>query len=56
MSADADESFGVVCVSPDQNLYAILAEDTAAKRIEGAAGVAGVFANPKIEPFGPPQK
>ena len=55
-ASDADEHFGVVCVSPSQNLYTILAEEQAANRIEGAAGVAGVFANPKIEPFGPPRQ
>lgn len=55
-ASDADEHFGVVCVSPSQNLYTILAEEQAANRIEGASGVAGVFANPKIEPFGPPRQ
>lgn len=56
IASDADEHFGVVCVSPSQNLYTILAEEEAANRIEGASGVAGVFANPKIESFGPPKK
>ena len=55
-ATDADEDFGVVCVSPEKNLYAIMAEDTAADRIQGASGVKGVFANPKIETFGPPRK
>ena len=55
-AADADEHFGVVCVSPSQNLYTILAEERAAARIEGSSGVTGVYSNPKIEPFGPPKK
>jgi len=52
---DADESFGVVCVSPAENLYAILAEEGVAAKLEAAHGAAGVFSNPKIEPFGPPR-
>jgi hypothetical protein len=52
---DVDKSFGVLNVSPDQNLYAILVSEEAANRIEGAQGVAGTFSNPRIETFGPPK-
>ena len=52
---DLDASFGVVCVSPEQQLYAILVSEEAAARIEHSQGVGGVFSNPKIEPFGPPE-
>jgi hypothetical protein len=50
---EVDEGFGVVCVSPEQQLYAIVVDDEAAARIEGQHDIAGVFANPKIKPFGP---
>jgi len=52
---DGDAGFGVVCVSPQQQLYAILVSEETAQRIEGAPGVAGTFSNPKIETFGPPE-
>ena len=52
---DADEHFGVVCISPPQNLYVILADEAVASRLEQTAGIGGVFSNPKIEPYGPPR-
>ena len=52
---EVDPNFGVVNVSPEQNLYAILVDDKVADRLEGSKDIAGSFSNPKIEPFGPPQ-
>ena len=51
---EVDATFGVVNVSPEQNLYAILVDERVASRIEGEPDVIGTFSNPKIEPFGPP--
>lgn len=53
---DIDHDFGVVSVSPEKNLYAILVDEKVAGRIEGREGVVGAFSNPKIEPFGPPKR
>jgi hypothetical protein len=53
---EVDGNFGVVNVSPEKNLYAILVDEKVAGRIEGSAGVVGAFSNPRIEPFGPPKR
>jgi hypothetical protein len=54
---EADEEFGVVSTAPDENLYAILVEESAVQRLRGereaeAAEIEGPFSNPRIEPFG----
>ena len=50
-----DESFGVVNISPAEHLYTILVDEATAARVRGAEPVRGVYANPRIEPFGPPR-
>jgi hypothetical protein len=52
---EIDHDFGVVSIDPKGNRYAILVEDRAAERVGGKQGVDGPFANPPIEPFGPPE-
>jgi hypothetical protein len=54
-SDEVDPGFGVVNISPAEHLYTILVEEPAATRVAGAPQVEGVFSNPKIEPFGPPE-
>jgi hypothetical protein len=53
---EVDPSFGVVSIRPEDNLYAILVEEAASRKLEGTEGVSGPYSNPKIEPFGPPRK
>lgn len=53
--SEVDEEFGLISVSPEKNLYAILVDEKVAARIEGSAGVVGSYSNPRIEPFGPPK-
>jgi hypothetical protein len=51
---EIDPVFGVVSLDLDANLYAILVDEAAAARLTGSAGVSSPYANPPIEPFGPP--
>jgi hypothetical protein len=53
---EVDPNFGVVNISPAEHLYTILVDEQAAARVGGAAQVEGVFSNPRIEPFGPPEE
>ena len=52
---EVDPAFGVVNISPAEHLYTILVDEAAAARIAGAPAVEGVFGNPRIEPYGPPE-
>lgn len=52
---EVDPAFGVVNISPAEHLYTILVEEPAAARVADADQVEGVFSNPRIEPFGPPE-
>jgi hypothetical protein len=52
---EVDPAFGVVNISPAEDLYTILVDEAAADRIAGAPAVEGVFGNPRIEPYGPPE-
>jgi hypothetical protein len=52
---EVDPGFGVVNISPAERLYTILVDERAAARVAGAAEVEGVFGNPRIEPFEPPE-
>lgn len=53
--AAIDHDFGVIAVSPDDNLYTVLVDEGAAKDMQTGDGIAGPFSNPRIEPFGPPK-
>jgi hypothetical protein len=56
---EIDEEFGLVPLDPPEGLYAVVVSADAGARASAAAGdsgeVGGPYANPRIEPFGPPQ-
>jgi hypothetical protein len=56
-SEEIDASFGVVHLDPNDTLYTILVDGAAAGKVrpDQEWGVEGPYANPKIEPFGPPK-
>jgi hypothetical protein len=51
---ELDRAFGLVSLRPEEGTYAILVDEAVASRLSGVPGVGGPFANPVIEPFGPP--
>ena len=55
---EIDQDFGVVRLSLDNDLYAIMVDEAVANRLSGRKDVEikGPYANPRIEPFGPPEK
>ncbi|MEV6985874.1 hypothetical protein AB0M95_32070 [Sphaerisporangium sp. NPDC051017] len=50
---DADTAYGLVPLDPEQGLYALRVTEDAGRRV-GQAGGGGPFADPPIEPYGPP--
>jgi hypothetical protein len=52
---EIDTGFGVVNISPREHLYTILVDEATAARVQHADLVEGVYGNPRIEPFGPPE-
>lgn len=55
-SDDLDAEFGVIEVDPQEHVYTVLVDERAAAKITGGSATAsGPFANPPIQPFGPPQ-
>lgn len=55
-----DQSYGVVTIDAAAHLYTVLVTDDAISKIQAALEgrvhdpAEGLFANPRIEPFGPP--
>ena len=52
---EVDPGFGVVPIDPAEHLYTILVDEAAAARIADTPPVEGVFGNPRIEGFSPPE-
>jgi hypothetical protein len=50
---DVDAGYGLVPIDPGQGLYALRVTEEAAGRIDPAAG--SPHADPRIEPYGPPE-
>ena len=59
--SEVDPEFGVIAVDPDAHLFVVRVDERAQQRVSGAeatdpSGETGTFSDPKIEPFGPPEK
>jgi len=59
---EVDTQFGVIATDADEGIYTVLVAAKASKRVEAMLvarprdPAEGIFANPRIEPFGPPEK
>ncbi len=57
---EVDAQFGVIATDPAAGIYTVLVASAATKRVEAVLATRsrdpaeGIFANPRIEPFGPP--
>lgn len=54
-AAEVDADYGLVPIDPARGTYALLVTEAAAERIRGTPGAGGPYANPRIEPYGPPE-
>ena len=58
---EIDYDFGVIATDPTDGIYTVLVAVDASSRIEDVLAkrpdhpAEGIFANPRIEPFGPPE-
>ncbi|MEU9836537.1 hypothetical protein AB0D67_33805 [Streptosporangium sp. NPDC048047] len=50
---DVDTGYGLVLIDPGKDLYGLRVSEAAARRIDPSAG-GGPYADPRIEPYGPP--
>lgn len=61
-SDEIEFEFGVIATDPAEGIYTVLIAANASKRVEAVLAARphdpaeGIFANPRIEPFGPPEK
>ncbi len=59
---EVDQQYGVVVLDAAESLYTVLISASAQKQVGNALSKSpkdsaeGIFANPRIEPFGPPEK
>ena len=59
---EIDPHFGVIATDPAQGLYTALVAVTATGRVQAVLATRhrdpaeGLFGNPRIEPFGPPER
>ena len=59
---EIETQFGIIATDPVEGIYTVLVDTTASGRVEAVLAARpsdpaeGIFANPRIEPFGPPDK
>lgn len=53
---EVDGEFGIIALDRPARQYALMVTPAAAARVRGRSEVRGPFANPRIEPFGPPEQ
>jgi hypothetical protein len=59
---EIDPQFGVIATDPDKSIYTVLVASKASERVRAVLATRprdpaeGIFANPRIEPFGQPEE
>jgi hypothetical protein len=55
---EIDPGFGVVEIDPADGTYTVLVDERAASKLASGADwtVRGPYSNPRIQPFGPPER
>ena len=59
---EIDRQFGVIATDPQEGMFTVLIDAAATHRVQAELAkrprnsAEGIFANPRIEPFGPPHE
>ena len=58
---ELDSEFGVIATDPPRSLYTVLVDAAAAERAQrrvksGSSDAEGIFSNPQVAPFWPPEE
>ncbi|MBO3752489.1 hypothetical protein J5X84_41080 [Streptosporangiaceae bacterium NEAU-GS5] len=56
LEEDVDVGYGLVPLDPGSGLFALRVSEAGARKLGRATETDGVYSDPRIEPYGPPQQ